>query len=68
MSTSSYKRQRTTRRSSKISSQRITRLKDDQNTETENVGRNDLDRGFRDVRTSEEKSRLLNWVSLYFFR
>ena len=66
-----YKRQRTTRQSSKRtskSSQRITRLKDEQNTETENIGRNDLNHGFRDVRTSPEKSRLLNWVSIFFLR
>ena len=67
MSISSYKHQRITRQSLKRiskSSQRITHLKDNQNTETENVGRNDLDRGFRDVRTKQEKSRLLNWVSI----
>lgn len=65
MSATRYKRQRATRQSLKRiskSSQRITHLKDNKNTETENVGRNDLDRGFRDVRTNQEKSRLLNWV------
>lgn len=68
MSIPPYKRQRITRQSSKRiskSSQRIIYLKDNQNTEIENVDRNDLDRGFRDVRTIQEKSRLLNWVSLY---
>ena len=66
MSTPPYKHQRTRqslKRASK-SSQRITHLKDNQDIKTENVSQNDLEHGFRDVRTSQDKSRLLNWVSI----
>ena len=63
MSPLSFKHQRTIRQSLKRaskSSQKITHLKNNQSTETENVDRNDLDCGFRDVRINQEKSRLLN--------